>query len=510
MTTDQRIEDAASPMVCPTCRKEFETGTKYCTRDGTPLQLARGTDPSLPVIGSSYVVLRLLGEGGMGRVYLAKHVSLDSDRAIKVIHPERMADEGLRARFRREAKTASLISHTNVATIFDFGETADGTMFLAMEYVPGVPLNLLIEREGSISPARTAAILSGITAGLETAHQLGIIHRDLKPDNVIIKASPDGTDCPKIVDFGIAKPMQPDGPMLTEFGMIVGTPDYMAPEQVHGRDVDPRIDIYALGLVAFTMLTGELAFPGEYPRERMMMRLNTPPLRLAEARPDVEWPANLQSVFDRVLAHDPNARFQSATAFSREFSAAVAPGLWGRIVAALRGVVRHLPTWSAWKTPLLRGSLAGALVLVSAAGLVVAAETLRDRKSKVTSKTDDGILLPPDGKKNEGPEDPSAARARATLNRMNTLVVSARQAGPARRQRAQAMLDSVPYALRRLVTREDTVELGVYTTAAYLLLGEKSNACSLFRAIRDDALGAPRLDAQIRLWDRELRCVERQ
>jgi serine/threonine-protein kinase len=498
----------------------------------------------------------------MGRVYLAEHVDLGRRCAVKVMRPEIMQDTGARARFKREAQSASRIAHANVATVYDFGEASDGTVFLAMELVSGGSLTALVEREGPLPVARAAAIVREIAAGLEAAHQLVIVHRDMKPDNVMLAAHPDGRDCAKIVDFGIAKAKHVDTHTLTPNGAVIGTPDYIAPEQLRGAAADPRADIYALGLVAFNMLTGKLAFPGEDALGRMYMRMTEAPLTLAAAKPDTVWPPALQSVFSRVLHRDPDKRFQSALAFAHDLSAAVVrPGWWPWEVTtgALRRILGQLPARPARRSATSWRPLAriGALILVAtgagtAAALLsdggdgaagsVQSETPRNTPGESDSLPVGSLTPPPDrsGATPSVPEerlpppkdsdrptnlppngvDPSIdaparpptdrsprSDSRRLLDQVNDRVAAAKSRGPAGRAEARAVLDAVPALLSRLDTRRDTVELGMYATAAYLLLGERRDACLMFGAIRDDAADIPHLVPQVRLWNRELSCA---
>ena len=164
-------------------------------------------------------------------------------------------------RFNREASNASRISHPNVAAVYDFGETSDGLIYLAMEFVDGPSLTTLIERHGALPPLRAADIVRQAADALAVAHDMGIVHRDLKPDNIMIAKTRDGSDLVKVVDFGIAKAAGNDAQKVTKTGLVVGTPEYMSPEQLAGDKLDGRSDIYSLGLVAFNMLTGALALP---------------------------------------------------------------------------------------------------------------------------------------------------------------------------------------------------------------------------------------------------------
>src|SRR5438034_918662 len=212
----------------------------------------------------------------MGQVYLAEHVKMGRKSAIKVLNPTMVYDPDAVARFNREAANASRISHPSVCAIYDFGETPEGLIYLAMEFVEGQPLKHVLEREGALPVARAVTIFAQVADALQAAHDLGIVHRDLKPDNVMIARARDGTDVVKVVDFGIAKLVGSDASQeVTKTGLVIGTPEFMSPEQLSGDKLDGRSDIYSLGLVFFKMLTGRLPFAAlSIPR-----RTPVPPVR---------------------------------------------------------------------------------------------------------------------------------------------------------------------------------------------------------------------------------------
>ena len=310
--------------ICPTCGTEYPLSERFCPRDGTAL---RGSNTEGDLIGSvvaeRYHVLKKLGEGGMGTVYLAEHVKMGRKAALKVMNPGMNTDPDAIARFNREAANASRLNHPNVCGIYDFGETPDGLIYLAMEFVEGESLTSLIAKNGSLPAARAASIIHQAADALALAHDYGIVHRDLKPDNIMIAKGRDGGDLVKVVDFGIAKAATSDAQKVTRTGLIVGTPEYMSPEQLAGDKLDGRSDIYSLGLVAFNCLTGRLPFPSESAQEAMIMRLTDKPKTLAEMKPDVEWPPELQAVIDKALAVDANDRYQQSAEFGRDIAKAV-------------------------------------------------------------------------------------------------------------------------------------------------------------------------------------------
>jgi predicted Ser/Thr protein kinase len=304
---------------CPTCGTEYPVSERFCPKDGSAL---RSTDVHADLVGQvvaeRYHVLQKLGEGGMGQVYLAEHVRMARRCAVKVMSPNLTRDPDAVSRFNREAANASRITHPNVAAIYDFGETSDGLIYLAMEFVDGEPLTKLIQRLGALPLARAVTIARQTADALTVAHELGIVHRDLKPDNIMIGRGREGADMVKVVDFGIAKASQNEAQKVTKTGLVVGTPEYMSPEQLAGDKLDGRSDVYSLGLVTFVMLTGKLPFPSETAQEAMLMRLMEKPKTLAEMRPDLTFPPGLQAVFDKVLARDMTQRYAVAADFGAD------------------------------------------------------------------------------------------------------------------------------------------------------------------------------------------------
>jgi len=316
------------PKVCPVCGTSYADTNIFCPADGSTL---RAADPEGDLIGSvvadRYLVTDLLGEGGMGKVYLARHVRLPLQAAIKVLRAELLKDPAAVARFNREAANASRIEHERVARVFDFGETGDGLVYLAMEYVSGDTLKNLLAKTGPLSLERTARIIRQVADGLDAAHRLGIVHRDLKPDNILVTVDDaDGSDRCKVVDFGIAKAIGSNEKEsgLTRTGFVVGTPEFMSPEQLLGSDIDHRSDVYALALVAYQCLTLDMPFDTNTPDRGMTARLVSTPRPLITVKNDVRWPAALQQVFDQALDKDPAKRTASAGALAKAFEAAIA------------------------------------------------------------------------------------------------------------------------------------------------------------------------------------------
>jgi serine/threonine protein kinase len=310
--------------LCPQCGTRYEGDNRFCTLDGATL-VAENPADSLQgsVLADRYLIDRKLGEGGMGEVYLAEHIRMKRKVAVKVMRAWLTKDPAAIGRFHREAENASQITHPNVAGVYDFGETDQGLVYLAMEFVEGESLTVILEREKTLNHIRASDIVSQTADALAAAHSLGILHRDLKPDNVMIARSRARTDLVKLLDFGIARVMGRETQHFTSTGLIVGTPEWMSPEQIAGDTLDARSDIYTLGLIAFRMLTGEGAFSGATSQEVLLSKMTKPPRRLHDVRGDIEWPDQLQAAMDKVLATDPNARYDDALLFAADFYAGV-------------------------------------------------------------------------------------------------------------------------------------------------------------------------------------------
>jgi predicted Ser/Thr protein kinase len=311
--------------ICPVCSTEYPDDVRFCPNDGQTLRASSpGHDLVGHVVADRYHVVKKLGEGGMGQVYLAEHVKMGRKSAIKVMNPALVHDPDAVARFNREASNASRITHPNVCAIYDFGETPDGLIYLAMEFIEGEPLTELMAREGALALPRAVTIFAQVADALQAAHDLGIVHRDLKPDNIMLTRGRDGADVVKVVDFGIAKAVGGDDTQkVTKTGLVVGTPEFMSPEQLSGDKLDGRSDIYSLALVLFKMLTGKLPFEATTVQETMIKRLTDDPVSLAAARPDLRFPPGLQETLDAALTRAPTDRYQSAAKFANDVAAVV-------------------------------------------------------------------------------------------------------------------------------------------------------------------------------------------
>jgi tRNA A-37 threonylcarbamoyl transferase component Bud32 len=322
-TSIATVTSLGQPLVaeCPTCGRCEDAGTSTCPDDGavlhTPLAIPR-------VIDSKYRNDQLIGRGGMGAVYRARDLRLDRDVAVKVVRAELLGDPEARSRFRREAQIVARLQHPSVVSIFDYGTLPDGGAYLVMEYVRGEDLRHAIRRIGRFTPADTVRLVSAICAAIEAAHREGILHRDLKPENVLLSQSDVEV---KVLDFGVAKLVGPsDGQdptrvdTLTVQGQIVGTPAYMAPEQLRAGALDTRTDVFSLGVLAYEMLTGELPFGRASLIDIAMRQASEPP---SMSRFGVG-PA-LGRVVGMALQHDPAKRPPSPASFASSLRAALDP-----------------------------------------------------------------------------------------------------------------------------------------------------------------------------------------
>jgi eukaryotic-like serine/threonine-protein kinase len=328
-------------MVCPVCASEYPADTRFCPVDGATLRrIADGTGLVGRVLDQRYFLVRKVGEGGMGEVFLGEHVRTKRRCAVKVVKRRHANDPEARERFLREATNAGRISHAHVATVYDFGETREGLPYLAMEYVDGEPLSVLVQREGLLSPGRTVSIGSQIAAAVDAAHDLGIVHRDLKPSNVLITTNKRGGDLVKVVDFGIARATSEAQQNLTRTGFIVGTPEFMSPEQMTGDPVDGRSDIYSLGCILYQMVTGEQAFGGPT-AEVLKRRLTQRPPHPRDKNETI--PRKLDQVIVTALARTPEERYQTMEELQAALVAAVAEPTTG-----------SRPRWTTWLGQKLR------------------------------------------------------------------------------------------------------------------------------------------------------------
>jgi serine/threonine-protein kinase len=264
------------------------------------------------VVLGRYLVEAELGAGAMGTVYRGQHTRLARKVAIKVLHPDFVNDPTMLARFRREAEAAGRLHHPNVSGVLDVGETGGGHQLMVMDLVDGRSLAELMAQP--LRPRRIVPLVAGILQGLDHAHAAGLVHRDLKPDNVIVELDPDGNEVPRIVDFGIAvlrTDQMFDGGRLTDTGVLLGTPLYMAPEQARGEAVDHRADLFALGVMVFEMLSGTTPFDGSA-IEVVLANMNEDLPAIAARAPHATGDPLLELFLRRLAARDPARRFATA------------------------------------------------------------------------------------------------------------------------------------------------------------------------------------------------------
>jgi serine/threonine protein kinase len=263
---------------------------------------------------AGYRLEELVGRGGMGIVFRATHIALERQGAVKVIAPELALNDEFRQRFQRESKLAASIDHPHVIPIFDAGED-DGQLYVAMRYVDGTDLGAVVADEGSLAPARAVQVIGQVAAALDAAHERGLVHRDVKPPNVLLESRADGQHA-YLTDFGLVKAMGAASGLRTRTGQWLGTPDYAAPEQILGGEVDPRTDVYALGCLLYHTIAGRPPFEGEVDAAKIFAHMSQEPPMLSDARPGV--PAALDEVVRTALAKEPAERQQSAGALAAE------------------------------------------------------------------------------------------------------------------------------------------------------------------------------------------------
>jgi serine/threonine-protein kinase len=311
---------------CPQCQNPCEETHKFCPTCGFPVaKVAQHTDD--PLIGRTlpggYVILDLVGIGGMGRVYRAEQTNLGRTVAVKIIHPHLVGEDNAAARFITEARAASRLNHPNSVAVIDFGKTEDGQLYLVMEFLRGKDLARVQHEEGPLSFRRIVSILRQVLAALAEAHHLEIIHRDLKPENIILEQVRTGGDFVKVVDFGLAKMREGAGANITSPGIVCGTPEYMSPEQGRGDPLDPRSDLYAMGVIFYQLLTGSLPFEAESPTQVVLMHITEPPPDPRAAAPERVIPSVLADLCLMALAKEPHHRFGNADEFSEALADAL-------------------------------------------------------------------------------------------------------------------------------------------------------------------------------------------
>ncbi len=309
---------------CPKCGKVYETTNTLCPTDGAVL--VKSGDALLgQTLANKYRIEERLSEGGMGTVYRATHVLMEKSVAIKVLHPALAADEKIVARFTREARAASRISHPHALSVTDFGESDNGIVFLVMEYLRGHTLKHVIRTESPLALARVVEIARQVGGALDAAHAEGVVHRDLKSDNIMLEEVVAGNDWAKVLDFGIAKIQERDGhdPELTAPNLIIGTPQYMSPEQCsQSSEIDKRSDIYSFGIILYEMLVGHVPFTGESATAIMLKQLQELAPSVRAERSDL--PPAVGDVIAKALSKQREERQDSAGELAEALAAAAA------------------------------------------------------------------------------------------------------------------------------------------------------------------------------------------
>jgi eukaryotic-like serine/threonine-protein kinase len=307
---------ADTRMRCPACLAVFRTGFDCCPVDGAAIAPCEaGFDPLLgSELAGRYVIEELVGEGSMGLIYRARHACLPRSFAVKILFGDLVADPRMRIRFAQEAALASRLSHPNVVPVVDFGRSEQGLLFLVMDFIHGEGLGDLMARHAPLDSLHVVALARQLAQGLGHAHRRGLVHRDFKPNNVLLEPQEDGPPVPRILDFGLAISTRDRDELpgrLTECGFILGTPVYIAPEQVLDHGVDHRADLFALGVVMYEMLAAQPPFDGR-PIEIAHKNVIAPVPPIAERSPGVSVPPALEAVVRRLLEKAPDARFSTA------------------------------------------------------------------------------------------------------------------------------------------------------------------------------------------------------
>ncbi|WP_123784131.1 serine/threonine-protein kinase [Corallococcus macrosporus] len=311
-------------MHCPSCGADAQESSRFCPACGATLVRTPDADEYAgKTIAFKYRVEALIGEGGMGKVYRARQLSLDKVVVLKVLRHTLLSDERTVARFQREAKAASRLNHPNSISVLDFGQAEDGALYIAMEYVAGQDLHQILSREWPLNEGRVVRIVSQVLSALSDAHGAGVIHRDLKPENIMVEPRRNEPDFVKVLDFGIAKitDSTDDGPALTRAGFVCGTPEYMSPEQARGSQLDHRSDLYAVGVILYQLMTGLLPFESDSAVGFATKHLTEEPPPPTRRRPDARISPAMERLILRALSKNPADRPASAEAFKAELQA---------------------------------------------------------------------------------------------------------------------------------------------------------------------------------------------
>jgi serine/threonine protein kinase len=355
--------------LCPSCRLTVDEDVEACPRDGTPMPLdptavrdvtadiqAAFADPLLGQTLSGYRIDERIGTGGMGIVYRASQPLIGKSVAIKVLRPEIASDPEQMKRLLDEARAVTAIHHRGIIDIYGFGQLPDGRQYIVMEHLVGATLEDVLGSDGKIGFADALALLDEILSALSGAHAAGVIHRDLKPSNIFLAQQTDGGQYVKLLDFGLAKRAKPGKTSKqTRISLMVGTPEFMAPEQARGEPVGPTTDLYSLGVIAFQMITGQLPFTGATPIETVLQHLDKPPPRPSSINPEVT--PELETVVLSLLAKDPAARPPAAELVRMALRRLNLPGVEPLPPVAVTGPIQ-MPVLRSTPRPASSGELA--------------------------------------------------------------------------------------------------------------------------------------------------------
>jgi eukaryotic-like serine/threonine-protein kinase len=281
----------------------------------------RPADPFIgrDILNGQFQILQKIGSGGMGAVYKALQPEMNRMVGVKILHPKLANRKDLVSRFRREARAMSQLTHPNTVKVFMFGELDDGSLYIIMEFLEGRNLNQTVRAEGPFQMERALPVLISACGALDEAHKAGIIHRDLKPENIFLVQSGGLRDFPKLLDFGLAKvgerQMRPGSVILTQEGMVFGTPEFMSPEQAQGKPLTPASDIYSLATILYEVLTGKLPFDAKSAMDYIQLHVTGKPIPLNQRVPGRTFPPLLEQVIDRALAKRPEDRYSTAADF---------------------------------------------------------------------------------------------------------------------------------------------------------------------------------------------------
>ncbi|HEY5609843.1 MAG TPA: protein kinase, partial [Thermoanaerobaculia bacterium] len=316
----------AATATCPNCGSVQSGGLTACAKCGAalPVVTASNITPGM-IIDGKYEIIGLLGVGGMGEVFKARHIHLNAFRCVKVMKRNLVADESFRNRFLREARVATHVHHANLAVVHDFASLPDGSYYMVSEFVDGITVRQWAGRYGRFGAELAIEIMLQVLSGLEHCHRKGLLHRDISADNIMIEFDDQGHPQAKIIDLGIAKIVSAPASDATQVGLFVGNPKYSSPEQLghlpDGEEIDGRTDLYSLGVVVYEMLVGVPPFSSKTPHGYVIKHLTQPPIPLREANPTLEWPTGLQEVIFKALEKDRKNRYADA----REFAKALRP-----------------------------------------------------------------------------------------------------------------------------------------------------------------------------------------